>query len=132
LNGKPNNNNNSEGGDGDDGGNGGNGGDGGGLKTNDKTLDPRLIAKTMIYNGELAVAEEDLPDDLPRSRAPNCELCVCEIDGEEQMVMLATRDIYIGEPFSIKVEEDEDENDMEEWELNTITGEMIRILPGEE
>ena len=46
--------------------------------------------------------------------------------------MLATRDIYIGEPFSIKVEEDEDENDMEEWELNTITGEMIRILPGEE
>jgi hypothetical protein len=30
------------------------------------------------------------------------------------------------------VEEDEDENDMEEWELNTITGEMIRILPGEE
>ena len=100
-------------------------------KTNDQTLDPRLIAKTMVYNGELAVVEEDLPENLPRSRAPNCELCVCEVEGEEMMCMLATRDIYIGEPFSIKVEDDEDAEDMEEWELNTTTGEMTRILPGE-
>jgi hypothetical protein len=97
-------------------------------KTNDTTLDPRLIATTMVYSGELAVAEEDLPSDLPRSRDPNCELCVCLVNGEEQMVMLATRDIYIGEPFTIKVEEDENEEDMEEWELNTTTGEMVRIF----
>ena len=100
-------------------------------KTNDRTLDPRLIAKTMVYNGELAVVEEDLPENLPRSRDPNCELCVCEVEGEEMMCMLATRDIYIGEPFSIKVEDDEDADDMEEWELNTTTGEMTRILPEE-
>ena len=96
-------------------------------KTNDTLLDPRLIATTMVYCGEVAVAEEDLPEMLPRSRDPNCDLCVCEIDGEEQVAMLAARDIYIGEVFSIKIDEDEDEDDMEQWELDTTTGEMTRV-----
>ena len=107
------------------------GGVGADFKTNDEALDPRLIAQWMVLTGDVAVDEEDLPEQLPRSRDPNCELVAAEIDGEERVVMLALRDIFIGEPFSIAVEEGDDESDLEEWELDTETGEMTRVLPEE-
>jgi hypothetical protein len=100
-------------------------------KTNSTGLDPRLVAREYIFSGNVAVQEEDLPEDelIPRSMNSNCELCVCDIDGEESMVMLALRDIYVNEPFSVQIDEStENAADMEEWELNTTTGEMTRVV----
>ena len=54
------------------------------LKRNDAdSLDPRLFAKSNIACGDVALFEEQLPDELsiPRSLHPSCELVEAEVDG---------------------------------------------------
>eukprot|EP00729_Bicosta_minor_P003780 gene3780-9669_t len=54
------------------------------LKMNDAdSLDPRLFAKSNIACGDVALFEEQLPDELsiPRSLHPSCELVEAEVDG---------------------------------------------------
>ena len=72
--------------------------------------------------------EEQLPDEssIPRSLEPSCELVEAEVDGVEQTVLLACRDIAAGEPFSVGVSA-EDSADFEQWELDTTTGEMVLV-----
>ena len=93
-------------------------------------LDPRLQAPHCIEEGELALDEAGMPDalSLPRSRAPNCELCVAEVDGEEQLVLLALRTIAKGEPLSIAVSAaDDGDESWEEYEFDPSSGAMARV-----
>ena len=53
---------------------------------------------------------------------------MAEIDGEERVVLVATRGISVGEPFTLKPDDD-DEYDA--WELDMKTGEMAKVEPRE-
>ena len=70
--------------------------------------------------------EHELPDpaDFPKAAEPNAKLVVAEIDGEERVVLVATRAISVGEPFTL-APDDDDEYDA--WELDMTTGEMAKV-----
>ena len=70
--------------------------------------------------------EHELPDpaDFPKAAEPNAKLVVAEIDGEERVVLVATRAISVGEPFTL-APDDDDEYDA--WELDMKTGEMAKV-----
>ena len=87
-------------------------------------LDPRLLAANDVFEGDVALDEDDLPDSVPRSRNPNCELCVAEIDGDERVVLLALRWIFKGEPLTIATKAGEE---YEEMEMDPTTGEIFEL-----
>jgi hypothetical protein len=51
-----------------------------------------------------------------------------EVNGEEQTVLIALVPIAAGAPFAIAVSADE-KDEYEQWELDTSTGEMVRVEP---
>ena len=87
-------------------------------------LDPRMFAKRTVGPGAILLHGEQLPEDLPRSRDPNCELVDGEEDGEEELVLVALRAVAAGEPLTVAAGAD---GEYEEWELDPATGEVVRV-----
>lgn len=86
------------------------------------TLDPRMRAKQDTAAGAALLRGEEIPEGLPRSLEPNCE--IIEEGQQEERVLVALRAVRAGEALAIAAREDEE---YDEWELDPSTGEMVRV-----
>lgn len=82
-------------------------------------IDPRAFAKVDWEQGQVVLRGEDIPDELPRSMEPSCELQVTD-DG--QVELRALQRIDCGNVFSVLPEEDEE---YEQVEVDLSTGELL-------
>ena len=97
-----------------------------GEKTNDETLDPRMFAARNFKAMEVVLREDELPDaEMPRSADPNCSMA--ELD-DDSFALVSIRAVKTGEPLTIGVGEDSDDDEYEEWDLDPETGEMVKVL----
>lgn len=85
----------------------------------DEAIDPRAIARQSFEFGQVVDEGDIMPDDLPRSLDPNCELC---LEGET-FVLRALRGIEEGEVFCILPSHNEQ---YEEVEVDLSTGTLTR------
>lgn len=69
------------------------------------------------------LVEEDIPDEIPRSKEASCQLAEVIIEGDEKIVMVATRRIEKGEPLTVPPSDDES---YEEVEYDVETGEIVK------
>ncbi len=96
------------------------------LANGNQQIDPRLIARQHWSKNQIVVRGEDhMPDDIPRSYEPNCELI--EVDdtnhGGTCLALRALEDIPEGGVFCILPDEDEE---YEEVQVDLGTGELIQ------
>jgi hypothetical protein len=95
------------------------------IKTNDSTLDPRMLARKVFKAGDVVLEEDELPDDdLPRAADPNCSMTELD-DGSEALVAL--RRIRKDEPLTLGLGDESDADGYELWELDPETGEMLHV-----
>ena len=85
----------------------------------DETVDPRAVAARDFRKGDVVLRNDELPDELPRSNEPNCELVA---DGDD-VVVKALQDISKRDIFCILPDGDED---YEEVEVDLATGDLTR------
>ncbi|OEU07353.1 hypothetical protein FRACYDRAFT_251159 [Fragilariopsis cylindrus CCMP1102] len=90
-------------------------------------IDPRIISEQYWTTNQIVLRGENrIPNDLPRSYEPNCELIeIDDTDGGDGNVCLALRalmDIPIGGVFCISPDDDEE---YEEVEVDLGTGELV-------
>ena len=98
------------------------GSNGAGLKTNRECLDPRLYASKAFAAGQIVLVPSAMPDvdTIPRSSQPSCKL-------GRGGAMIALRGIGDGELLTLEGGDDEE---YDEWELDTETGEMVKVGGG--
>lgn len=94
--------------------------DGGGEYNANEMVDPRVISKQDWKKGQIVMKNDDLPDDLPRSMEPNCELDI----SDEDVQLRAIVPIQTGDILCILPDNDEE---YEEVEVNLSTGELKHI-----
>jgi hypothetical protein len=82
-------------------------------------IDPRAFAKVDWEQGQVVLRGEDIPDELPRSMEPNCEL---QVTDNGQVELRALQRIDCGNVFSVLPEEDEE---YEQVEVDLSTGEFF-------
>ena len=80
-------------------------------------IDPRWIAKSNFGSGVTILEGEDIPEMLPRSLEPNCELAA----GEIGVVLRSLVPIQSGDVFSILADETAE---YESVEVDTSTGKI--------
>jgi hypothetical protein len=82
-------------------------------------VDPRAVSKQDWGQGQLVLRGDDIPNDLPRSLEPNCELQ----ENGDIAELRAIQSILTGDVFCILPEDDEE---YEELEVDLATGELQR------
>ena len=87
-----------------------------------ETVDPRIIANDNFDRGMIPLRGDGIPNELPRSLHPNCELVEDE-DYEGTLCLRALEGIAIGEVLCILPSDDEE---YEEVEVDLNTGEVCR------
>ena len=90
-----------------------------------ESVDPRAIAKHDYKKGNIILSREDIPEELPRSLDPNCELVMEGDDEDDLFVIRSLRSIGKGEVLAVAPDED-DMDEYEEVEVELGTGEMKR------
>jgi len=96
------------------------------LGNGNQQIDPRVIARQNWSKNQIVVRGEDrMPDDIPRSYEPNCELIEVDDpnDGGTQLALRALEDIPEGGVFCILPDDDEE---YEEVEVDLGTGELMQ------
>ena len=96
------------------------------LGNGNQQIDPRVIARQNWSKNQIVVRGEDrMPEDIPRSYEPNCELVEInnEINGGTCLALRALEDIPVGGVFCILPDEDEE---YEEVEVDLGTGELMQ------
>jgi hypothetical protein len=90
-----------------------------GGKTNDECLDPRLYASRAFSKGHVVLDAKSMPDEdiIPVSRDPSCKL-------DPRRGLIALRNMAEGDIVCV---EGDEEGEFEEYELDTETGEMVRV-----
>merc|ERR1711924_123830 len=72
------------------------------LETNDNDADSEcLTAPRDVDEGDVVLYEDSLPHTFQHSESPNCMLAEVEVDGEEQIVLIALADLKAGEALTI-------------------------------
>ena len=92
------------------------------LGNGNEQIDPRVISQQYWKKDQIVVRGEDrMPQDIPRSYEPNCELT--SSSGGECLALLALVDIPEGGVFCILPDEDEE---YDEVEVDLGTGELLQ------
>jgi len=83
-------------------------------------IDPRAIAKSNYNTGEIVLESDDIPEDLPCSTSPNCEL----IEENDVVKLRALRVILVGDILTLEPDENEE---YVEADVNLDTHEFIKL-----
>ena len=86
----------------------------------DAGMDPRTIAARDFDQREIVLSDIDVPEDMPRSLDPNCEV----VEEGDRCLIRSLCAIAIGEVLSIAPDDD---GDYEEIEFDTATGEFSKM-----
>ena len=82
-----------------------------------------MFAKKDAAAGSVLLRGDEIPEQLPHSLEPNCD--VVEEEGEDgEHVLVALRAVSAGEALTVAAGEDEE---YDEWEMDPSTGEMVRV-----
>ncbi|CAB9525372.1 UTP6, small subunit (SSU) processome component, homolog (yeast) [Seminavis robusta] len=87
----------------------------------DERVDPRAVALRDFQKGEVVLRDDEIPDDLPRSHEPNCELAAASGDS---IVLKALCEISAKEVLCILPDDDEE---YETVEVDLATGELQHV-----
>ena len=82
-------------------------------------IDPRAIATRDFFSGSVVLSGDDIPEDLPCSHDPTCELIG---DGDEGIVLVALRDLASGGVLCVAPVDGES---YKEVEVDLASGELV-------
>lgn len=88
-----------------------------------ESVDPRAISKQDWKKGSVVLTGGEIPEDLPRSMNPNCEM---EEDGNSNVIVRSLKAIGEGDIITIAPDDEEGMDDYEEVEVNLETGAIER------
>ena len=86
-------------------------------------IDPRCLVNKTWEEGEIVLRGDTIPEEVPRSLDPNCEL-VTEEGSDDCVLLRSLRALVCGEVITIAPDEDDE---YEEIEYDLSTGELLRL-----